>query len=44
VHLDREGRRDEQESREGNRDDKRETVKHESSFREGFGLPAAEVF
>jgi hypothetical protein len=44
VHLDGEScGHDEQRSDESRHDDD-ESVRHESSFREGFGMPAAEVF
>ncbi len=44
VDLDRECRGYNEQSRDEHRHDQRESVKHESSFREGFELPAAEVF
>jgi hypothetical protein len=44
VHLDGERRRNDEKRCEDGRRDEGESVKHESSFREGFDVPAAEVF
>jgi len=44
VHLDGKCSRDDEQRSDECRHDDDESVRHESSFREGFGMPAAEVF
>jgi len=44
MHLDGECSGDDEQRSDECRHDDDESVRHESSFREGFGLPAAEVF